>query len=230
MKKLAIFVEGQTELLFVQRLLVEIAGRHALRVQTASLTGKRGIRQVKMLDTSADTESEAKYHVLIFNCSCDEQVKSDVLERRESLSKSGFERVIGIRDLFPRPRTERDRIERYGVPTSGIPTTIICAVMELEAWFLAEDSHLTRLDPRLTLDLVRAALGFCPRGDDVELRANPAKDLANAYALAGQAYTKSRESVNRTIDVLDYGQMYLSLGSRVPSLGRFLDQLGLFFV
>jgi len=81
MKKLAIFVEGQTEQLFVERLLVEIAGSNYVSIESyaAHGGGKSGQpRRLKLL-TARKTFGTEKYYITLVNSGTDGRVASDII-------------------------------------------------------------------------------------------------------------------------------------------------------
>jgi hypothetical protein len=100
MKRLAVFVEGYTEVVFVERLIEEIAGHNRVQIEHRQIRGgsstPRIVRQI-----SASSPTGQKYYVLLFDCGGDSQVKTRILEEHENLTKNGYSRVIGIRDVRP---------------------------------------------------------------------------------------------------------------------------------
>jgi hypothetical protein len=229
-KKLAIFVEGQTEQIFVEKLLKEIAGRNNIAIEVRSLNGKQGSRitTVIMIDPVIYT---TKFYVLVYNSGSDSNVVSDMRDRYSSLNASGYERIIGLRDVYPIPLSDKTKLEnglRYSLPKGAIPIDIVLAVMEIEAWFLAEWSHFIKIDMRLTPENIQANFGFNPRVDDMETRHHPADDLHQIYKLVGRAYKKSRNQVNTIVLNLDYDFMYVELVNKVVSFGEFIQLINLF--
>ncbi|MTJ14217.1 hypothetical protein FJR11_16855 [Anabaena sp. UHCC 0187] len=95
MKKLAIFVEGQTEQIFVEKLLKEIAGRNNISIEVRSINGKQGNRITTVI-ASDPLISTTKFHVLVYNSGSDNNVVSDMRDMYNSLSASGYERIIGL--------------------------------------------------------------------------------------------------------------------------------------
>jgi hypothetical protein len=102
MKKLAILVEGQTEQLFVDKLITEIAGNNSLVIESHQITsGGRSIyKWIRFAPPRAG--QGLGYFVLIVDCSGDSTVKSDIRDNYESLVSNGYNAVIGIRDVYPR--------------------------------------------------------------------------------------------------------------------------------
>ena len=229
MRKLAVFVEGLTELCFVERLIGEIAGTHNIIFEKRRIVGGSNVRrQIISIEATKPAEAQ-KFYVLLFDCGGDHQVKPRIVEQHESLTKSGFSAIIGLRDV--RPNTTRDDISllernlKYGIKTSLTPVKIILAVMEIEAWFLAESSHFAKIDPTIDIAQIETALGFNPETQDMALRQEPTFDLDNAYALAGMRYMKP---ARLTIEVLDYSRMYLELTDKIPYLGQLVSNINAF--
>jgi hypothetical protein len=232
MKKLAVFVEGQTEQLVVENLLIQIAGKHNIRIDKVQATGGEAKRKYIEIDGKS-VDSGEEFYALVVDCRGDESVKSDILNRYAGLSAEGFALVIGIRDVFPLQRADlpklRLRLYQY-VKTKPLRVVLVLAVMEVEAWFLAECTHFPRIHAALTTDLIRDNVGFDPCVDDVELRDHPANDLHVIYRLAGMSYNKRRANALRTIEALDWASFYFALPDRVPSLRTLTDAIDSFLV
>ena len=106
----------------------------------------------------------------------------------------------------------------------------VLGVMEIEAWFLAEHTHFQRIHPDLEPNRINAKLGFNPSSDDMQMRTHPTEDLRNIYALENLAYNKTRNKVQRTIEVLDYADIYLSHRSKFPDVAMLMTKLDEFFM
>ena len=74
--------------------------------------------------------------------------------------------------------------------------------METEAWFLAESTHFSRIDPAITISAIKSNLGFDPENDSMELRPNPAVDLNDCYHIGGKSYKKKQTRIDLTINGL----------------------------
>ena len=231
MKRLAVFVEGQTEQLFAESLIREIAGQANIRFELRSIRGgAKARRQTRLLQSIPDDAGE-EYYVLIVDCGGDETVVSRIREEYDNLVAQGYEAIIGIRDVYPLLREDIPILARripLNVKTKPIRVVFVLAVMEVEAWFLAESTHFERIDPALTVALISASLGFDPSAEDMEQRPSPAGDLHEAYQLVGLAYSKRRANVQRTVGVLDYARLYLEMPTRYPSLETLVSALDRF--
>ena len=75
-KKIAYFVEGQTEQIFVEKLFQEIAGYKKISIETYRFQGGKTNRIIQPLKPSI--VKDAPFFVLLYNCDCDSQVVSDI--------------------------------------------------------------------------------------------------------------------------------------------------------
>ena len=228
MKRIAIFVEGQTEQIFVNKLLIEIVGQKNLAIELMKFAGK-GKPKIQILHGEMVTPTAPSHGVLIYDCGGDEGVKPRILEEYQSLFAQNYLEVIGLRDLYR--LTDLAKLENR--LSNGLPpnTSIVVAVNEIEAWFLANYEHFTKIDTLLTKAFVQsnsAVLGFDPYVDDPIARAQPSADLNAIYGLAGKGYTKKKTHTERTIECLDYAKIYLELSSKIVKLGEFIFKIDCF--
>ncbi len=227
MNRLAIFVEGQTEQLFVEWLLCAVAGREKVTIKCCRARGGSGRgRGLWELHVSQGTPA-SDYFVLVVDSGGDSSVKSDIVDNYARMARQGYTTILGIRDVFP--DFKYDEIEKLraglasGVETAPTQVLFVLGIMEIETWFICEHSHFQRLDSRLTVDYLRERLGFDPAKEDIERRDHPAKDLDDAYRLVNRAYRKKRSSVQRTLDKLDYAKICCEVRKRCGDLGVLLD-------
>ncbi|MFN8395448.1 MAG: hypothetical protein U0176_12460 [Bacteroidia bacterium] len=198
MKRAAIFVEGETEMEFIVKLLKELANENRINIFQHKVSGggrNQPIRSAMLI--GQHRASEAIFEFLVFNSWGDSRVASDMRDQAQSLAASGFGVILGLKDLRGehggRTLTIADlpnvvRADRMVESMcSPIPTKLVTAVMEIETWFLAETSHYLCIDPSLDQRRVVAAysmLGFNPFSDDLTLLPNPAECLSRLYSLA----------------------------------------------
>ncbi len=232
MKRIAFFVEGLTEQLFLTKLISEVCTKNHL-----AITLKKGIGgsciPISFTTISAKPEdSDCKYSVLIYDCSSQNNIKSYLLEQRESLIRNGYSRLIGIRDVYPMDRGDIHNLQRglyYQVPQKPIAVDFYLSIMEIEAWFLSEANHYSKVSNQLTVDLIHQSLAFHPVNDNMEERLNPALDLHNSYQLVGESYAKNKGSIERTINALDYAELFFQLPNKIPSLRILVNEINAFF-
>jgi hypothetical protein len=223
MNRLAIFVEGYTEVVFIKKLIEEIAGRHRVLIEHRKILGGATTRRRYQLIRAAQPLTDQEYFFLIIDCGGDDQVKTRIIEEHQNLTNNGYTKIIGVRDVRPKftyadiPKLEIN-LPRY-ISTSLIPVKFILSIMEIEAWFLAETTHFQKIDPSITVEAINTSLGFNPETENMEQRATPAEDLSNCYAIGGKRYLK--HDAKRTVDALDYALIYLELNKKF----RYLNQL-----
>jgi hypothetical protein len=230
MTKIAIFVEGQTEMLFLDRLIHELATESGLAIEHAEGTGGATYaRRMKILKRLT-IQPHHRYYVLIVNCAGDSNVKSDIIERYEGLKRAGYSAIFGLRDVYGMFRYEdvaRLRsLLNVGMPKGDPPIHLFLAIMEIEAWLLAEYTHFARFDPTLTMHRIRKQMGFDPVNDDLEHRWHPAEDMDRIYRLVGARYTKQRNNIERTLDLLDYRFFISNVSRRFSDAARLISLLG----
>ena len=222
MKRLAIFVEGYTEALFVEKLIEEIAGKNKVLINHKEVRGGTTTRRT-MRSIKASKPNGQNYYALLLDCGGDTLVKTRIQEEHENLTKAGYLRLVGVRDVRPAfthadiPKLERN-LPLY-ISTKLVPVTFILAIMEIEAWFLAEGSHFPKIGPSITTASIQANLGFNPDHDNMELRLSPADDLNACYAIGGKSYEKHQAEI--TVNALDYAVIYTELRNKI----KYLDKL-----
>jgi len=242
MKKIAFYVEGQTEQFFINKLLIEIAGQKNIEIELQQF---QGIGRKAKSDIYPKTTSNAinpNHHALIFDCMGDGGVKPRILDDYQRLFSQGYSEVIGLLDLYPKENSELNkfenellngRISKNGrVVTQPLPTNtkIVVAVKEVESWFLAECTHFQEIDNNLTISHIESNLGFNPCVDDMTQRFHPADDLKKIYQLVGKTYNKSENNVQRTVECLDYANIYLNLPAKITKLNELISKIDAFLV
>lgn len=231
MDKMAIFVEGQTEQCFVVELVRQIAGQHRVHIDAVQAFGG-GAHARRFNEVHATRpDPTKKYYVLVCDCSNDNRVLSDIRDQYDGLIAQNFREIIGVRDVYPQPATVIPTIRMdfatYS-PQTPLQPLLVLAIMEIEAWFIAEHTHFFRLDSSLTLAALTQALGYDPSTHDVQTIPHPSEDLRKAYNLAGRSYNKSRTHVQRTVGHLDLLVYYIDLPKRLPDLQTLIDCINKF--
>ena len=104
---------------------------------------------------------------------------------------------------------------------------MVIAVREIEDWFLAECNHYTCIDNSLVLDITKITnLGFNPCLDDLTVRnTTAAEDLKSVYQLVGKTYNKNKDKVERTVECLDYANIYLNVRHKITKLNELVTKI-----
>jgi hypothetical protein len=224
MKKIAIFVEGQTELIFMQKLIKEIIGNANLAFSIREASGSQDARRMLEIASPVIGES-AVYYFMICNCHSDRTVKSDILRQMPTLRQEAYTLVLGIRDVFPVSDVQMLRNSiKHGLP-NDIPTHIILAVQEVEAWFIAEETHYEKISPKLTIETVNTICNIDIKNDTTEKIPHPSEALKQIYMRGGTTYDKSKTKVERTVDFLDYENLYVNIRKRNNSFNELLTDI-----
>jgi hypothetical protein len=221
MKKVAIFVEGQTEQIFVKKLIERMVSPRAVTVTTYQLRGGAKHRRELILLETHSAAQQSNYYFEIYDCGNDSKVKDDIIENLPSMQSKGFSMIIGVRDVYPN-NAKIAQLRKYltfGISAS-IPTHIVLAVNEVEAWFMAEEKHYAKIDPKLTLAKVNAIAEIDVSTDSTELIAHPTEKLQQIYN-----YSKRKNTVTRIVNALDYTSLYIDVRQRNNSLNELLMHL-----
>ena len=104
-KKIAIFVEGPTELKFTEKLIQEIVGEERIHIISGDVRNRISQAIIK------SDNGEKEYFALIFHCHGDNGVKSRIKDNYESLSNNDYSLILGLRDLHPIPKDEFEKVK-----------------------------------------------------------------------------------------------------------------------
>lgn len=226
MKKLAFFVEGQTEQLFIKKLLTEIAGTKNIEIKESKPFNKTQLRD--LIGKSLITNKE--YYVLLIDCGSDSKVKSDLIDSYNGLIKKNYTKVLGLMDIHPKLYSELPKIKagiKYGMPNK-IPTNILLSVSEIEAWFMAEYLHFEKIHRSLTHQKILSDFSHDLINGNAEKIVHPAKQLNDIYVSVGTSYKKNKKSVTRTVNALDFTNIYVSVQNKVPHLKELISHIDSF--
>lgn len=228
MKRIAFFVEGQTEQIFINRLIKEILGTQSINIIQKQFRGGTNIPKQEIVRNMSFSRNP-KFEVLIFDCGADNRVKSEIMDNIINLREKGYEKIVGVRDLYPIPVADLERLEKglrylpHKFKKEAPFFDIIIAIHEIEAWFMAETRHFQKVDKRLASGkFIKERLGFDPYSIDPESRVHPAKDLDNIYRLVGKSYTKKYHTTARVVNKLDFNHIRNQLRYDIDSLDRLM--------
>lgn len=223
MRKIAFFVEGASEVLFIEKLITEVAKPNDVYVTKKKIRGggKSGVTPKRFTEYEGVRESSGEnFYVLIYDCGGDKLVATRIKEEHSNLTHAGYEQIVGVRDV--RPDFEKNEVPKLEFHMNSVvdkalaPVVFILSTMEVEAWFLAEYNHFEKIHPELNPELIMDSLGFDPRSFVVSDRAHPARDLEQSYLLKGVVYDKY--AVQNTVDKLDFAFIYEELVSSIAEL------------
>ena len=221
MIKVAFFVEGQTEQIFIERLIQWLANSRGIRIVSQKWYGpkkERVLAQVNLVDPTGDPD----YLFQIRDCGSDTAVLSDARDECAKLETAGVSQVVCVRDIQGQFVYNQRTAARVGMEKTlaslPLPATLILATMETEAWFLAEDSHFAKIHPGLVAPRVSGLLGYALSAVNLEAIDKPSEALNAIYSLEELTYDKSRAAVQRTVDVLDFHAITSTIHAKVPAI------------
>lgn len=212
MKKVAIFVEGQAELILVREFLLRFYEYQNIRIECFTLLNDN-------LDSAPYNhgDKDAANFYMIINVGNDNAVLSKIKSRAQGLCNSGFHKILGLRDIYGDKYKEKNNsqktineelIEHFVRINQEQINAMAChekikfffAVMEVEAWFLGFKDIFTGIDSRLTNEYIKSQLNYDLDKDDPEKTYyHPAKIIGNIFQLVGKKYDKHESDVSSLI-------------------------------
>ena len=210
MRKIAVFVEGQTELIFTRELLLKCYDYQGLALECYSLFNDADLNP----EEYAFPNPTATIYYQILNIGNDQKVLSSILKREKYLfsENQAFHKIVGLRDMYSKEyratttnhqiSTEINQkfIDAHQITIeerAHQPDKIVFqfSIMELEAWFLGMP-HLF-LHDNLTTTTVEGALAIDLEKIDPETTVfHPANTLHAILELGGGQYAKKKEEIN----------------------------------
>lgn len=221
MRRLAIFVEGYTEEIFIINLLTKLANERKIAFEI-----KRQ-KFAKLIIAKLPSMLNPEWYIQIVNCNTDNQVKFQIINNYSSLSAKGYDGIIGILDVYPKKHSDITKLQKYlrfGLPSGSTPISIHLVILEIESWFIQEITHFQRIDPSLTFNVIKNS-GFDHENMPASDIDAPAQKLHEIYQLAGKQYTKTRPEIHRTIEALDFNEVLTSVRSKSASFHEVMNSI-----
>lgn len=208
MRRIAIFVEGQSALIFVREMLFLLIDNSKLSFECWEWH-EYELRLCLKLNHYHSPDPDI--HFTIIDSRNDEGVLTALKERERGLLERGFEKIIGLRDMYSENYHKRagsnindqvtnafinewERVIQEMSEPSKIKIHV--SIMELEAWFLGMYSIFERINAKLSVDYILDKLGFDLRSVDPQKEFfHPAVNLGQVLDLVRLKYDKSRDHV-----------------------------------
>ncbi len=207
MKKIAIFVEGQTELIVVREYLLKWFDYQNLEIECRTLFSDGKFHSAEYDYCTPNPN----YHFQIINVGNDNAVLSRILKREKYMWNAGYEKIIGLRDLYSKEYRETSSVIDKSVNEMFVnaraeviiqraskPDKIkMCfAIMETEAWFLGLHEIFEKIDNQLTNDFIFNQLAIDLENTDPEKAIfHPSTLLEQIYSLVGNKYQKHKGDI-----------------------------------
>lgn len=213
--KIAIFVEGQSELILTKEFLLTMHEYCDVRIECHAL----------LCDVTKDVDysfgaSDASHHYMIINVGNDNSVLSNIKSRINGLYKKGFDKVVGLRDMYSETYLKKNNNRRTINPEliklfmessqeeiNGMAYAerikFCWAIMEVEAWFLGMKHLFESVNPVLTSDYIKSQLGYdLEKADPETTYCHPAKVVGEIMGLVGKQYRKRESEVKSLVSYL----------------------------
>lgn len=239
-RKIAIFVEGDTELVFV---------RHFLNTWYNYDSNRLGVECYKLQSNSKNSvpypigsrNSENFYEIIIVGN--DNSVISKMLARAEELGNAGFSSIIGLRDMFCdlyHQASTHGRVistllndkfihaAQNVIDQSKLSNKkdihLYFAIMEVEAWLLGLNRLPIMIDSTLEATEIKEKLGIDLSQDPEKSIYHPAVVLKKIFELSERSYDKHTADAEKILSQLnreDFEQLYRS--GKCQSFQLFVD-------
>lgn len=213
MKKIAIFVEGQSELIFTRELILKCYGWQGIWVECYSLFNDRDLNPVDY--SFKDPDATIYYQIL--NIGNDTKVLSSILKREKYLfsANQAFDKIIGLRDMYSKEyrKAVKSREIKLDINQKFIDTHISTinskaanpekinfhfATMEFEAWLLGIKDIFSNFNKTLTNEKIAAELNVDLDDTNPETDIfHPANLVSEIMKLVGDSYDKKKGEVNK---------------------------------
>lgn len=205
MIKIGIFVEGQTERIFVVKFLSEYLGEHNFSRTEIENLGSKG---TKIL--TERSFPHANYYFLLFDTTGDGNVVPAVVERADNMiNNQDFKYILALQDLYERPRNKKKYvINQFNQLTTKFSfqnrLKLILAIMEIEAWFLADYQLFNKINSIATPELINEKLGIDLINSNPESYSHPSEVINKIYNLIGMKYKKREKQTFNIVNNIDF--------------------------
>ena len=214
-RRLAVFVEGQTELVFVCEFLKQWYGYDTSVIGFACYN----LQNNEFCDAAYQYGSEeSENYFMLVNVGNDNSVLSKILSRLTYLVNQGYQLVIGLRDMYSKQYVQdagghvideevnqkhidavRDVLKSAA---NGEKVDFHFAIMEVEAWLLGMHDYLLSIDKRLTGDYIKESTDIDLDADPEKTIVHPAMELGRIYGLVGKKYDKHLSDISAIMSIL----------------------------
>ena len=229
-KKIALYVEGQTEQVLLNHLIKTWWGFAEVEIENIKICGDRGIK-CRMGDYSSDDAGKPANFFLIIDVDGEGSLVSSIAKRANKQHEQNYE-IIGLRDLYAQDyekcssnHAEEARHEILGNLKKALKIMkctwpekidIFFSIMETEAWLLAFSNAVSKW----------AKNSAYPIPPDLEAIPRPSVLMGQIGKKAGRGNHKSYEGIASFVSSItrdDIVEVYES--NRVPSFSRFWEKI-----
>jgi hypothetical protein len=222
-------LEGQTERIFIENLLNEYFTHPFFNIESVQLIEGKATSITK----ANYDHDDVRLYFLIYDVMGDGNVNGAINERSETLlNNRGYSHIIGIRDLYPQPIGSLPLMleafnDQFRDKEYFDKLTQIIAIMEIEAWFLADYNHFAKMDQKLVPEFINENLNIDILNDDLETYSHPSQTLNRIWNLVDRTYRKRESDSHSICSHFDYSFFCCNedLLNRIPSFARLLSTI-----
>ena len=228
MLNIALFVEGKTERIFIEKIIDEYFSHPFFNIDSFELIGDRA----RSVTKGHYKHPDVNISFLIYDVQGESKVLSAIKERAHGLVLKKFNYIIGLRDVYPAQiddiqiinSTFEEIIVELGIEEV---CSLFYAVMEIEAWFLSDPDLFSKIDNRLNIETINDNLNIEIENIDIEGINHPAETLNRIFQIIGRRYKKKEGDTHSLISRMDFLRLWLDddVHLRIPSLKTFIDHL-----
>ncbi len=225
--KIAIFVEGQTEQIFITKLLYNFFPPEKIQILSTRRNGRH--EEINILDKA----SHAEYFVLIYVAEGDNRALSALKDYYPKMEHRGFTKFFVLRDL------KSQEYKKFGDAIIDKQRSFINQInskkniflhyskMEIEAWFLAAPQLFYEIDKRLTVQNIKKTIGQDLDVVDPEIAfKSPASEVKRIFKSIDQSYSKSETDVKEIVSHIDWAELCFQFrGQKISFFYDFLDDI-----
>lgn len=236
--KYAVYVEGQSEMLFVAHILTLVSGYDSQKYGYTCLNLKSDGYTNLSHPTQGDENSENYF--LIVNVNNDSRVNSELKKNIPRLINNGYDVIIGLRDVYgtayenlsEKTRTiDRALIEEMHTKQSMVfqdgehDIRLHFAIMEYETWMLALlKNYMAQKERDLSEMLNR--IGIDPACDFEKFIYHPSVKVKELYQLIGKEYDKHEKDSFSFLETVTLDDLKTLIESgKCQSFAKFYNSL-----
>lgn len=232
MLRIALFVEGQAEQIFIREMLLR---RFAFSIENLCIRCYRLMAEKFERAEFDFGNDDAVNRFLIINAGGDNKVLSAMIHRYKGLLEKGYQMIIGLRDMYCKVYRDMSSVVKDDLnqemilsasqqidKTIASQVKIHFAIMEVETWLLA---LLDKWKGEISDNSIRQI--FNP-DENLEYIFHPADIVTAITSLSGNPYDKHKPQVNAIMSKIEW-EDYLHLydSNRCPSFNSFIDELAI---
>ena len=187
MRKICVFVEGQTEQIFVREFLLKWFEYSHLSLECHQIIGSQTITaEYDYINPEAD------YHYQIVNVGNDNRVLSWLLDRVDGLKREGYELIVGLRDMYGQYYRKKS-----SVIDLDLNKQIISAAYEEIQERLQKNAAMVSISEDDLNNIYNIE-------DDVEQTIyHPADTLNKVFNIVGSTYEKHKSDANSIVGFME---------------------------